>query len=122
MYLLSGIIQKFKDHLKALSNELGDFAVLGILLSPDDEVDEARSVPEDGGSVRLGDPHEAGRVHLEGDGENGVAGDRTQRGGEGKPNDGWNITLKCLWSVGFSANTKLANQLGWGNKLSNVET
>ena len=70
MYPLSGIIQKFKDHLKALSNELGDFAVLGILLSPDDEVDEARSVPEDGGSVRLGDPHEAGRVHLEGDGEN----------------------------------------------------
>ena len=70
MYLLSGIIQKFKDHLKALSNELGDFAVLGILLSPDDEVDEARSVPEDGGSVRLGHPHKAGRVHLEGDGEN----------------------------------------------------
>ena len=82
MYPLSGIIQKFKDHLKALSNELGDFAVLRILLSPDDEVDEARSVPEDGGSVRLGDPHEAGRVHLEGDGEN--VGLVTQLSGEEK--------------------------------------
>ena len=54
-----------------MSNELGDFTILGILLSSDDEVDEAGRVPEDRGCVCLGHPHKAGRVHLEGHDEDG---------------------------------------------------
>ena len=92
---------------------MGDFAVLGILLSPDDEVDEARSVPEDGGSVCLGHPHKAGRVHLEGDGENVGLVTQLSEEEKGSLMMAGTLALKCLWSVGFSANTKLSNQLGW---------
>ena len=53
------------NHLQTLSDELSDFAILGVLLTPDDEVDEARGVPEDRGSVGLGCTNKAGRVNLE---------------------------------------------------------
>ena len=73
-----------KAHLKTLSNELSNLAILRILLSADDEVNEAGSVPEDGGSVCLGHPHKAGRVHLEEDGENmWLTTKLSDRGGEG---------------------------------------
>ena len=52
-----------------MSDELGDFTILGILLPSDDEVDEAGRVPEDRGCVCLRHPHKAGRVHLEGHNE-----------------------------------------------------
>ena len=53
------------NHLQTLSDELSDFAILWILLTPDDEVDEARSVPEHRGSVGLSYANKAGRVNLE---------------------------------------------------------
>ena len=53
------------NHLQTLSDELSDFTILGVLLTPDDEVDEARGVPEDRGSVGLGHTNKAGRVNLE---------------------------------------------------------
>ena len=53
------------NHLQTLSDELSDFTILGVLLTPDDEVDEARGVQEDRGSVGLGYANKAGRVNLE---------------------------------------------------------
>ena len=53
------------NHLQTLSDELSDFTILGVLLTPDDEVDEARGVPEHRGSVGLGYANKAGRVNLE---------------------------------------------------------
>ena len=53
------------NHLQTLSDELSDFTILWILLTPDDEVDEARGVPEHRGSVGLGYTNKAGRANLE---------------------------------------------------------
>ena len=53
------------SHLETLSDELGHFTVLRVLLSADDEVDEALGVPQHGGSVGLGHSYQAGAVHLE---------------------------------------------------------
>ena len=80
--LYPGSCNSSKSHLKTLSNELSDFAILRILLPSDDEVNEAGSVPEDGSCVCLGHPHKAGRVHLEANGE-GVAGGIDADDGDG---------------------------------------
>ena len=64
MEIFSAVSGPF-THLETLSDELGHLTVLRVLLSPDDEVDEALSVPQHGGSVGLGDSNQAGAVHLE---------------------------------------------------------
>ena len=43
---------------------VGDLAVLWVLLPPDHEVNEARGVPQHGGRVGLGHPNQASAVHL----------------------------------------------------------
>ena len=64
-HLQVGIITSWRlTHLKALPNELGDFAVLGILLAADDEVNQAGSVPQNRGCVCLRDSHQTRRVYL----------------------------------------------------------
>ena len=52
-------------HLETLSDQLGHLTVLRVLLSADDEVDEALGVPQHGGGVGLGHSDQAGAVHLE---------------------------------------------------------
>ena len=42
-------------HLETLPDELRHLAVLGVLLPPDDELDETSSVAEHRGGVGLGD-------------------------------------------------------------------
>ena len=81
MWIITSWLQ---TDLKALPNELGDFAVLGILLAADDEVNQAGSVPQNRGSVRLRDSHQARRVHL------------SFKDGKGCSLQGWHIKYHCL--------------------------
>ena len=51
-----GVFQRGENiHLETLPDELRHLAVLGVLLPPDDELDEASSVAEHRGGVGLGD-------------------------------------------------------------------
>ena len=51
-----GVFQRGENiYLETLPDELRHLAVLGVLLPPDDELDEASSVAEHRGGVGLGD-------------------------------------------------------------------
>ena len=52
-------------YLQRLSNELGHFAVLRVLVSADDKLDNAGSVPEDRGGVGLSDPDQRFTVDFD---------------------------------------------------------
>ena len=52
-------------HLERLPDELGDLAVVGVLVAADDEVEDARGVAEDGGRVRLRHAHQRLAVNLD---------------------------------------------------------